>query len=296
MGNVSNASGWEHSRALALLVCHWFLTGRVSPYNFIKLWNLLMILHNNIIQGCDSSFSIYNANYKQSYHSKSLGAYTETLLKHIYPSLFFQSHGSFCKPIVQKAFLQHVDSMQTYYKHNATIDILPYILQTFMPPMHTFLCRPLRILDICFGLGYNAMLSLAYFKECEIYSPEKDYLLQELCAFPYHNIPYSKIVLHALHKYSYYKRDKQILYYLYGDALTYLAQCKMGYFDIVFQDAFSQQHNPELWDISYFQKLYYITKSPCIITTYAKARCVLEAAKAAGFYVLKYAWGSIFFK
>lgn len=256
-----------------------------------------MIFHNNIIQGYDSSFSVYSDTYKQGYHSKKLGAYTETLLKHIYPALFFHCYGSFYKPFVRETFLQQVDSICSHHKHYLNLDLLQSIMQTLL--QHSAkqnLNRPLRILDICFGLGYNAMLSLNYFKICEIYSPEKDYLLQELQNFPYYNIPDSKKILSILNKHAYYKHNKQALYYLHGNAIEYISQFKQGFFDIVFQDAFSQQHNPELWDLCYFQLLYHITTSPCFITTYAKARCVLEAAKQAGFNALKYKWGSIFYK
>lgn len=253
------------------------------------------IINENIIEGCDSSFSVYNNSYKQGYHSKRLGAYTETLVKHIYPSLFFHHHGSFCDDYVRSAFLQQTETMHNQYK-NQNKDFLNSPLQTLKHQAEQNPLQPLRILDICFGLGYNAMLSLNYFKTCEIYSPEKDYLLQELQNFPYHNIPHSKAILSALHKHSYYKHDGRAIYYLHGDALTHILQFDMGFFDIVFQDAFSSQYNPELWDIKYFKQLYRITKSPCIITTYAKARPVIETAKQAGFHTLKYMWGSIFYK
>ena len=256
-----------------------------------------MAIYNNIIQGVDKSFSVYNATYKQSYHSKSLGAYTETLLKHIYPALFFQQYGSFCDENTRKSFLTQVDSIQKYYKINTDLTPLQHILKTLTESIQTQnLTRPLRILDICFGLGYNAMLSLKYFQTCEIYSPEKDYFLQELYNFPYHNIAQSKTILHTLHTHSLYQNHTQTLYYLHGDALKILSSFSAGFFDIVFQDAFSQAHNKELWDAKYFQTLYNITKTPCIITTYAKAKVVLEAAQKAGFKTLKYVWGSVFYK
>lgn len=251
----------------------------------------------NIIQGCDLSFSVYNDIYKQGYHSKKLGAYTETLLKHIYPALFFEVYGGFCEAFVRESFSQQVDYIYSQYKYNLVLDLLQSTLKTLSKQTaKQNLNRPFRILDICFGLGYNAMLSLDYFKRCEIYSPEKDYFLQELHNFPYYNIPDSKKILSALHNNAYYKHDKKALYYLHGDAILQISRFGRGFFDIVFQDAFSQQYNPELWNVNYFRLLYNITTHPCIITTYAKARCVLDAAKQAGFNVLKYRFGSIFYK
>lgn len=258
-------------------------------------------IHNNIIhnivRGVDKSFSVYNTTYKQSYHSKSLGAYTETLLKHIYPALFFQQYGSFCNRNTKELFLQQVDSIQKHYKFNTDLTSLQHNINMLIDSIQTQnLTRPLRILDICFGLGYNAMLSLNYFKTCEIYSPEKDFLLQELKDFPYYNIPQSQKILYTLYTHSIYQNNNQSLHYLHGDALVYLSQFSSNFFDIVFQDAFSKEHNPELWDIRYFQTLYNITKIPCIITTYAKAKSVLETAEQTGFKTLKYVWGSVFYK
>ncbi|MDY5185650.1 MnmC family methyltransferase [Helicobacter trogontum] len=263
----------------------------------MAIYNDAAPIYDNIVQGLDKSFSVYNATYKQSYHSKSLGAYSETLLKHIYPALFFQQYGSFCDENTRKSFLTQVDSIQKYYKINTDLTPLQHNISTLIQSLQTQnLTRPVRILDICFGLGYNAMLALTYFKTCEIYSPEKDLFLQELSDFPYQNIPQSKTILHMLYKQSYYHNKQQTLYYLHGNALAYLLQFRTGFFDIVFQDAFSQAYNEELWDTKYFQTLYKITKTPCIITTYAKARVVLEVAKRAGFNTLKYTWGSIFYK
>ena len=132
-----------------------------------------MAIYGNIIQGVDESFSVYNATYQQSYRSKSLGAYTETLLKHIYPALFFRQYGSFCNKNIKELFLKQVDSIQKHYKINADLTPLQHSIKTLTESMPTQkLMRPLRILDICFGLGYNAMLSLQYFQTCEI-TPQK---------------------------------------------------------------------------------------------------------------------------
>ena len=43
----------------------------------------------DLVSGNDSSFSIYHAGYRQSYHERRLGAYSETLYKHLLPSAIF---------------------------------------------------------------------------------------------------------------------------------------------------------------------------------------------------------------
>ncbi len=253
-----------------------------------------MPIHSNIFIGLDSSFSVYNNAYKQSYHSKSMGAYSETLIKHIFPALFFSKYGTFSDPHTRYKFLQQIKLMEKYVKVH-DYDNIKNIVSANIKNTH-FNDKPFRILDICFGLGYNAMLALQFFQKCEIYSPEQDNLLQELYNFPYTNIPKSKEVINSLIKNNIYISKAQSLYFLHGNALDYLDKFPNNFFNIVFQDAFSMQHNKELWDIDYFKKLHRITTTNCLITTYAKARNIVEIVKLAGFETIKYKYGSLFYK
>ncbi|RDU62836.1 hypothetical protein CQA53_09005 [Helicobacter didelphidarum] len=279
-------------------------------------------LQDNIVRGCDKSLSAYNVTYKQSYHSKSLGAYSETIIKHIIPAALFFRHITSSRYTISnkqdfyKNFSQEI--LQTIHSYqNLTSQGMPYTdiyltQQNFLHNLfnqsllinqatsqhtiHSTILRPIRILDICFGLGYNAMLGLETFQCCEIYSPEKDYLLPELLKFDYTNIANAHKILNELQKNRVYNHKKQTLYFLHGNALHILESFPQGFFDIVFQDAFSQAQNPELWSKQYFQKLDYITAKNCIITTYAKAKNILESAQHANFSTIKYEHGSIFYK
>ncbi|MDE6979414.1 MAG: hypothetical protein K2O85_07600, partial [Helicobacter sp.] len=89
-----------------------------------------------LITSADSSTTLYNAQYEESYHATNEGALTESLCKHVYPSI-------------------------------ALCNLLE---------------RPVvRILDLCFGLGYNTLCSLWAYQNfagrLEIYSPENDITL-----------------------------------------------------------------------------------------------------------------------
>lgn len=254
----------------------------------------------NIVQGGDSSFSIYNTKYAQSYHSKSLGAYSETMLKHIIPTFLFLQFSYHKNIIFKDYFLSQVPHFTEYITTLHTqINNYANIVNTKSLSSYIYtsqLNRPIRILDICFGLGYNAMLALKFFKNCEIYSPEQDFLLETLQHFHYHNIPYAHKILAQLITSMRYSNTTQTLYFLHGNALNILESFPNGFFDIVFQDPFSQLSNPELWDRQYFKKLFAITTRPCIITTYAKAKNILESANNVGFLTLKYQYGSILYK
>ncbi len=262
-----------------------------------------MLLSNNIFLGLDSSFSMYNANYKQSYHSKSMGAYSETLIKHIFPALFFYKHGSFDDLLVQNTFLYQTKKINQSIKRQTTFNDIKNIISNINDSMpidmtnyKKYYNKPLRILDICFGLGYNAMLGLEYFEKCEIYSPEKDNLLHDLYNFSY-NIQNSKDIIYNLIKNKFYTDDNtKKLYFLHGNALDYINKFPNSFFDIIFQDAFSSKYNEELWDIHYFKQLNRITAKNCLITTYAKAKHIIQIANIAGFKSIKYEFGSIFYK
>ncbi|PAF49296.1 hypothetical protein BKH43_07160 [Helicobacter sp. 13S00401-1] len=210
-------------------------------------------LDSKLVLGSDGSYSLYNDEYKQSYHAKSLGAFTETMSKHVLPALEF----------VKNEGLKEV-----------------------------------KILDICFGLGFNAFLSMMYFQKVLIYSPEKS-SLKDIYNFPYPkdldslkpNIALKKLSLESTFRYK-----DNVLHFYEGDAINYIQSFEDGFFDIIYQDAFSKEHNAELWSKEYFSLLFAKTKPRCLVTTYAKAREVIQNVESAGFKAKKYELGSLFYK
>lgn len=255
-----------------------------------------------IVQGLDSSLSLYSEVYMQSYHSKSLGAYSETMLKHIIPAkLFFDNISNGVSFDTITSLVEILSSIGSSFDNKSIANndcvmklkaLQQYKTQPFLYNFH----RPIRILDICFGLGYNAMLALQVFQNCEIYSPEQDFILNELQSLKYYEIHNAHEILSHLAQARHYKTSSQCLYFLQGNALDIITTFPQNYFDIVFQDAFSQSMNPELWNKKYFHEIFRITAKPCIITTYAKARNILETANFVGFSSFKYKYGSIFTK
>ena len=209
----------------------------------------------------DGSFSLYSEKYRDFYHSTKDGAILETLYKHIIPTFALVCDSPNRKDLAQ---------------------------------------NPIKILDICFGLGYNALFSLAFAKKCgiavKIYSVEL-HLLESLRDFAYpkilsHYLPLREI-LDSLFLRGAWESENLSLYLHKGDAKNYLQNLadsandtsESQTFDIIYQDAFSPTKNAELWDESHFQNLYALLKNNGAISTYSSSPKVRQTCQSVGFQV-----------
>ncbi len=150
----------------------------------------------------------------------------------------------------------------------------------------------LRILDICFGLGFNTFATLLHrskaMPECflEIVSPELDEaLVRSLAAFTYPEVfaPLRPVV-EALASTGRYEDERTRIAVLFGDARDLLLTMEKP-FDIVYQDAFSPAHNPTLWTTEYFAQLARLTREHSVVTTYSTALKTRLALHENGFCV-----------
>ena len=75
---------------------------------------------------------------------------------------------------------------------------------------------------------------------CEIYSPEKELILERLKTFPYPAAlaPLAHKALENLSLNRMHASGDKTLYLLEGEALKIMASFPLGFFDVVFQDAF----------------------------------------------------------
>ncbi len=149
----------------------------------------------------------------------------------------------------------------------------------------------LRILDICFGLGFNTLATLYHFSQqnrvrsLEIFSPELDaHLLKTLPNFSYPKLlkPFVP-VLFELIEHGKYECSNISIELRVEDAREYVKKVKE--IDVVYQDAFSPKKNPRLWTLEYFQDLYAVTSDDMVLTTYSIATPVRLALAQAGFFV-----------
>ncbi len=165
---------------------------------------------------------------------------------------------------------------ETYYKHvGVAVDLMKDIED-----------EEIRILDICFGLGYNTFVSVLNRpknKKLKIFSPELDLeLIKSLKNFKYPK-EFNEIS-HIIKKVSenlYYKDDFVEIEIKNTDARDYVKTLNNIHF--IYQDAFSPKVNRELWTIEYFRDLKNILNKNGAITTYSVATPVRCALYKLGF-------------
>jgi tRNA U34 5-methylaminomethyl-2-thiouridine-forming methyltransferase MnmC len=138
----------------------------------------------------------------------------------------------------------------------------------------------IKILDVCFGLGYNTFASIINRPKntkLHIISPELDKeLVRSLKDFPYPK-EFEKIkhIIKAVSENFYYEDERVRVEVIIDDAREVIKS--LDIVDILYQDAFSPKVNPELWSFEYFREVKRILKDG-VLTTYSVAtpiRCAL---------------------
>ena len=164
---------------------------------------------------------------------------------------------------------------ETYYKH---VCVMEETADDFGDEI--------RILDICFGLGFNTFVSILKRppdKKLKIFSPELDLeLIKSLKNFKYPK-EFDKIrhIIDSVSKDLYYKDDSIEIEVANTDAREYIKNLQNIH--IVYQDAFSPKVNQELWTFEYFSDLKKILNPKGVITTYSVATPVRCALYKLGF-------------
>ena len=146
----------------------------------------------------------------------------------------------------------------------------------------------LRILDVCFGMGYNSAMAITVALEenpnCEIevIGLEKDFeiinKIQEV------NPPikffgnYKRLNIKNLE----FKEGNVSVKVLLGDARETVKELEKEFFDAIFYDPFSPKTMPELWEVSLFENMYRVMKNSGILATYSCARLIRENMSKAG--------------
>ncbi len=165
---------------------------------------------------------------------------------------------------------------ETYHKHvKVALDLMNDIKE-----------KEIRILDICFGLGYNTFVTILNRpenKKLKIFSPELDLeLIKSLKNFSYPK-EFEKIknIIEKISKNCYYKDDFIEIEVANINAREYIKNLENIHF--VYQDAFSPKVNRELWTMEYFSDIKKILNKDGVITTYSVATPVRCALYKLGF-------------
>ncbi|MBO9637344.1 MAG: tRNA (5-methylaminomethyl-2-thiouridine)(34)-methyltransferase MnmD [Siphonobacter aquaeclarae] len=153
--------------------------------------------------------------------------------------------------------------------------------------------REVRILEMGFGTGFNALLTLLEAGELSIH-----YTSLEAYPIPpaeYRQLNYDAVMgsgeLQALHEAEWNLpvviSPSFMLEKVHTELQAYLETAK-GPFDLVYYDAFAPGSQPELWTPEVFTGIARLLPSGGILTTYSAKGDVRRALQAAGFRVEKH--------
>ena len=148
----------------------------------------------------------------------------------------------------------------------------------------------LTILDICYGLGFNTLSAIYYYKtnkpetKLHIISPEFDEgLVKSLKDFEYpKEFDSLKDIINLISKSGRYEDGNILVEVIFGDAREIVKDIDVK-LDIIYQDAFSPKKNPALWSKEWFKDLKEISNKDVILTTYSSATPIRLALYENGF-------------
>ncbi len=144
------------------------------------------------------------------------------------------------------------------------------------------------LLDVGFGLGYNAFAALKQAREIKgkikITSFEKDptTVVNAAMLFPEDSIEHN--ILKKLASDGKWQETNGSIELKYGDARQ-LAVNLNDRFDVIFLDGFSPDKNPELWTYDFILQLQRLLVPAGVLTTYSSAYPVRGAMVRAGFVI-----------
>ena len=148
------------------------------------------------------------------------------------------------------------------------------------------------ILDICYGLGFNTLCTILYFREnspqtkLKIYSPELDAsLVRSLENFTYpEEFNTLRDIINAISLDGVYEDETLYVEVFLGDAREYVRGFE-AHFDVVYQDAFSPSTNPVLWTREHFADIANAMLPHGVLTTYSIALPTRVALHENGFKI-----------
>ncbi len=145
----------------------------------------------------------------------------------------------------------------------------------------------LKILDVCFGMGYNSAMAISVALEenpqCQIevvgleFDPEIIRKIQEVNPPIAFFQQYKKLTLQNLSL----TQGKIFIKIILGDARETVKLLPQEEFDAIFFDPFSPKTAPEMWQTPFFKEMWRVMKSSAILATYSCARMARENMAAA---------------
>ncbi|MDA3800510.1 MAG: TIGR01212 family radical SAM protein [Kiritimatiellae bacterium] len=158
--------------------------------------------------------------------------------------------------------------------------------------------RDVRLLDICFGLGYNSLATMNVAEQLKkhklritaleidkrvVFNSSKN--MADVFEFLA-----ERNILKSIVDSSQYSSEFTSVDMLLGDA-RYSAQKLDGSYDVIFLDAFSSQRNADLWTVDFFKVLAGLISPQGVLLTYSTALPIWAGLIEAGFHVGESAGG-----
>jgi tRNA U34 5-methylaminomethyl-2-thiouridine-forming methyltransferase MnmC len=144
----------------------------------------------------------------------------------------------------------------------------------------------IRILEVGFGTGLNALLTLQAFPDIELeYTTLEPYPLTEEI---FHALNYDgKEILLCLHACEWWASCSITKNFTVTKLRSTLNEAKLreNHFDVVYFDAFAPNSQPELWTREAFSKIKSAMQTPSVFVTYCAKGQVKRDLKAVGFAV-----------
>ena len=148
----------------------------------------------------------------------------------------------------------------------------------------------IRILDVCFGMGYNSAMAidvaLAENSNCEIevygleYDPEIVKKIQEVNPPIKFFLHYKNLTPTNLE----FKQKHVTVKLILGDARETVKNLPDNYFDAIFFDPFSPKTAPEMWTVEFFKEMHRVLNEKGILATYSCAKIVRDNMKEANLF------------
>jgi len=150
---------------------------------------------------------------------------------------------------------------------------------------------PIRIFEVGFGTGLNALVSLHEAQNSNLLIEYTSIEFNVLSSEKYLALNYGSIlnldeawatIHHANWNEKVKLNDFFTLYKIEADWLSFETDEK---FDVVYYDAFAPEKQEEMWSEKLFQKIYNMLNTHGMLVTYSAKGIIKQALRAAGFKI-----------
>ncbi len=147
--------------------------------------------------------------------------------------------------------------------------------EKFVCPAKIIDDRPLDILDICYGIGYNTKCALENYKNINSVDCVEidDELVKKSPEFKYRD-DIDELIKKNL-------KNPDLIHFYIQDAREFVKNCNKKY-DIIFHDGFAPHKQAVLWSEDFILKLSKLLKPQGIYCTYNHSKPILNALKKCG--------------